>query len=57
MEEGNKSRAVASTNMNAESSRSHAVFTLLVTQITYDELSKLTTEKVSYIFKLIYYIS
>ena len=31
MEEGNKSRTVASTNMNSESSRSHAVFTITLT--------------------------
>ena len=31
MVEGNKSRTVASTNMNNESSRSHAVFTLILT--------------------------
>ena len=32
MDEGNKSRTVAATNMNAVSSRSHAVFTLVLTQ-------------------------
>jgi hypothetical protein len=32
MEEGIKSRTVAPTNMNATSSRSHAVFTLVLTQ-------------------------
>lgn len=31
---GNKTRTVAATNMNATSSRSHAIFTLKVTQIT-----------------------
>ena len=31
MEEGNKSRTVAATNMNTESSRSHAVFTIVLT--------------------------
>jgi hypothetical protein len=31
MMEGNKSRTVAATNMNSESSRSHAVFTLIIT--------------------------
>ena len=29
MEEGAKSRTVAATNMNSESSRSHAVFTMV----------------------------
>lgn len=36
MDEGNKSRTVASTNMNSESSRSHAVFTIHLTQIISD---------------------
>ena len=36
MSEGNKSRTVASTNMNSESSRSHAVFTVLMTQTMFD---------------------
>ena len=31
MMEGNKSRTVAATNMNNESSRSHAVFTIVLT--------------------------
>ena len=31
MAEGNKSRTVAATNMNTESSRSHAVFTIMIT--------------------------
>eukprot|EP00045_Choanoeca_perplexa_P016795 m.231199 g.231199 ORF g.231199 m.231199 type:complete len:1500 (+) comp17361_c0_seq2:265-4764(+) len=34
---GGKHRATASTNMNATSSRSHAVFTMMVSQITKDE--------------------
>eukprot|EP00730_Choanoeca_flexa_P005630 TRINITY_DN11987_c0_g1_i1.p1 TRINITY_DN11987_c0_g1~~TRINITY_DN11987_c0_g1_i1.p1 ORF type:complete len:1495 (+),score=462.43 TRINITY_DN11987_c0_g1_i1:149-4633(+) len=34
---GSKHRATASTNMNATSSRSHAVFTMVVSQITKDE--------------------
>uniref|UniRef100_A0A0N4Z4F3 Kinesin motor domain-containing protein n=1 Tax=Parastrongyloides trichosuri TaxID=131310 RepID=A0A0N4Z4F3_PARTI len=33
IDEGNKSRTVAATNMNAQSSRSHAVFTIKLTQI------------------------
>jgi len=36
MSEGNKSRTVAATNMNEESSRSHAVFNIIVTQTLYD---------------------
>lgn len=36
MSEGNKSRTIAATKMNAESSRSHAVFTLVVTQTLTD---------------------
>ena len=31
MSEGNKSRTVAATNMNSESSRSHAVFSIILT--------------------------
>ncbi len=34
--EGNKSRTVAATMMNAESSRSHAVFNVVLTQRQYD---------------------
>lgn len=40
MSEGNKSRTVAATSMNAESSRSHAVFTVVMTQSHYDEMTK-----------------
>lgn len=47
MTEGNKSRTVAATNMNAESSRSHAVFSVVLTQILTDEASGVTGEKVS----------
>lgn len=36
MSEGNKSRTVAATNMNEESSRSHAVFSVILTQTLYD---------------------
>lgn len=39
MSEGNKSRTVAATNMNEESSRSHAVFNIIVTQTLYDQHS------------------
>jgi len=34
--EGNKSRTVAATNMNSESSRSHAVFNIILTQTLTD---------------------
>lgn len=47
MTEGNKSRTVAATNMNAESSRSHAVFSVVLTQTIYDRKSGVTGEKVS----------
>lgn len=36
MQEGNKSRTVAATNMNNESSRSHAVFNVILTQTLVD---------------------
>ena len=36
MSEGNKSRTVAATQMNAESSRSHAVFSIGLTQTMFD---------------------
>ncbi|CAB4402777.1 unnamed protein product [Rhizophagus irregularis] len=47
MDEGNKVRTVAATNMNETSSRSHAVFTLLVTQKRHDTQTNMDTEKVS----------
>ncbi|KZS92630.1 kinesin-domain-containing protein [Sistotremastrum niveocremeum HHB9708] len=47
MDEGNKARTVAATNMNETSSRSHAVFTLLLTQKRRDVATNLDTEKVS----------
>merc|ERR1712062_605561 len=47
MEEGNKARTVAATNMNETSSRSHAVFTIIFTQKRTDEMTGLETEKVS----------
>ncbi|KAF9645340.1 kinesin-like protein [Thelephora ganbajun] len=47
MDEGNKARTVAATNMNETSSRSHAVFTLLLTIKRHDPDTKLDTEKVS----------
>ncbi|XP_047413193.1 kinesin-like protein KIF13A isoform X5 [Sciurus carolinensis] len=47
MSEGNKSRTVAATNMNEESSRSHAVFNIVITQTLYDLQSGNSGEKVS----------
>uniref|UniRef100_A0A4W3IBF0 Kinesin family member 13A n=1 Tax=Callorhinchus milii TaxID=7868 RepID=A0A4W3IBF0_CALMI len=47
MSEGNKSRTVAATNMNEESSRSHAVFNIILTQTLYDVQSSTSGEKVS----------
>eukprot|EP00081_Caenorhabditis_elegans_P027842 NP_741745.1 Kinesin-like protein [Caenorhabditis elegans] len=47
LEEGNKSRTVAATNMNAESSRSHAVFSLIVTQTLHDLENGFSGEKVA----------
>ncbi|KAE8230153.1 hypothetical protein CF326_g4853 [Tilletia indica] len=47
MDEGNKARTVAATNMNETSSRSHAVFTLVLSQRRRDTDANLDTEKVS----------
>ncbi|GAC95130.1 hypothetical protein PHSY_002705 [Pseudozyma hubeiensis SY62] len=47
MDEGNKARTVAATNMNETSSRSHAVITLVLTQKRFDVETKLEAEKVS----------
>ncbi|XP_066532600.1 kinesin-like protein KIF13B isoform X2 [Hoplias malabaricus] len=47
MSEGNKSRTVAATNMNEESSRSHAVFNLILTHTLRDLKSGTSGEKVS----------
>jgi len=47
MSAGNAERTIASTNMNAESSRSHAVFTVIYTQTTVDETTKLSSDVVS----------
>ncbi|XP_044151582.1 kinesin-like protein KIF13A isoform X2 [Bufo gargarizans] len=47
MSEGNKSRTVAATNMNEESSRSHAVFNIILTQTLYDHQSGNSGERVS----------
>ena len=47
MNEGNKYRTVAATNMNNQSSRSHAVFTVTITFSTRDVASGVTGETVS----------
>ncbi|XP_043529588.1 kinesin-like protein unc-104 isoform X7 [Frieseomelitta varia] len=47
IDEGNKARTVAATNMNETSSRSHAVFTIFFTQQKHDSITGLVTEKVS----------
>ncbi|KAG5934207.1 hypothetical protein E4U53_000739 [Claviceps sorghi] len=47
MDEGNKARTVAATNMNETSSRSHAVFTLMLTQKKHDTETNMEMEKVA----------
>ncbi|XP_068626995.1 kinesin-like protein KIF13A [Battus philenor] len=47
MTEGNKSRTVAATNMNSESSRSHAVFSVVLTQTLCDAATGVSGEKVA----------
>ncbi|XP_043239569.1 kinesin-like protein unc-104 isoform X3 [Amphibalanus amphitrite] len=47
MDQGNKARTVAATNMNETSSRSHAVFTIIFAQKRRDPDSGTETEKVS----------
>ncbi|BFZ22944.1 hypothetical protein BsWGS_25983 [Bradybaena similaris] len=47
IDEGNKARTVAATNMNETSSRSHAVFTIILSQRRFDRLTKMVGEKVS----------
>lgn len=47
MDEGNKARTVAATRMNETSSRSHSVFTILLTQKTLDTETNMVGEKVS----------
>lgn len=51
IDEGNKARTVAATNMNETSSRSHAVFTIIFSQIHVDKDTKNMGEKV-YMFKI-----
>lgn len=47
MDEGNKARTVAATNMNETSSRSHAVFTIILSQKIHDAETGFDSEKVS----------
>ena len=47
MDEGNKARTVAATNMNETSSRSHAVFTITLTQKRHDVETNMAMEKVA----------
>jgi kinesin family member 1 len=47
IDEGNKARTVAATNMNETSSRSHAVFTIHFSQSTHDSIRDLIAEKQS----------
>jgi kinesin family protein 1 len=47
MDEGNKARTVAATNMNETSSRSHAVFTLTLTQKRHDTTTSMSGERVA----------
>ncbi|KYR00493.1 kinesin-3 [Tieghemostelium lacteum] len=47
MDEGSKARTVASTNMNATSSRSHAVFTIVFTQSKIDKARGTAIDRVS----------
>ena len=47
MDEGNKARTVAATKMNDTSSRSHSIFTLMLTQRRKDDMTGMEGEKVS----------
>ena len=47
MEEGSQARTVASTNMNASSSRAHTIFTIMFTQTRHDTVVNKETSKVS----------
>jgi kinesin family member 5 len=42
MKQGNSNRSIASTLMNAESSRSHSIFILTITQNNLEDLSQKT---------------
>lgn len=55
MSEGNKARTVASTNMNSESSRSHAVFNIILTLNLIDRQSGVCYLNVVYKQNLLYY--
>lgn len=48
MNEGNKSRTIAATSMNAESSRSHAVFSVMMTQTQKDEATGVGNSEIIY---------
>jgi hypothetical protein len=48
--EGNKSRTIASTNMNSESSRSHAVFTIKLTFAIKDVVRQGAVASTEYLF-------
>jgi len=50
MIEGNKSRTVAATNMNTESSRSHAVFNIVLTRNEYDKQTEVCERFLSFYF-------
>jgi kinesin family protein 13 len=54
MIEGNKSRTVAATNMNSESSRSHAVFNIVLTLAEFDEETQVEIE--SHFIPIVTYI-
>lgn len=47
LQDGNKLRTTASTKVNDQSSRSHAVFTLVVKQTRYDAYNQSTEERIS----------
>ncbi|MBN3317267.1 KI13B protein, partial [Atractosteus spatula] len=56
MSEGNKSRTVAATNMNEESSRSHAVFNIILTHTLKDIQSGYFLKVLNYLFKVLNYL-